>query len=140
GAFAGTFGGESLDATALLLAELRFIPADDARFIATVEAIGRALRHGDLLYRYRQADDFGVPVTTFTVCAFWYANALAAIGRMAEARELFASLLARRNHVGLLSEDIGLDGQQWGNFPQTYSMVGIIISALRLSRSWEDVV
>jgi GH15 family glucan-1,4-alpha-glucosidase len=98
-------------------------------------------RNGDLLFRYRHADDFGVPTTTFTVCAFWYVNALAAVGRMEEARELFGKLLSRRNPVGLLSEDIDpVTGELWGNFPQTYSMVGIIVSALRLSRQWEEVV
>jgi len=141
GSFVATFGGETLDSTTLLLAELRFLPASDERFIGTVNAIGKQLRCGELLFRYRNADDFGVPTTTFTVCAFWYVNALAAVGRMEEARELFAKLLARRNAVGLLSEDIDpVTGELWGNFPQSYSMVGIIISALRLSRQWEDVV
>jgi len=141
GSFVATFGGNTLDATLLLLAELRFVPASDQRFIGTVDAIGAQLRCGDLLFRYREADDFGVPTTTFTVCAFWHVNALAAIGRMQEARELFAKLLDRRNAVGLLSEDIDpKTGELWGNFPQSYSMVGIIISALRLSRAWEEVV
>ena len=141
GSFVATFGGDTLDATSLLLAEMRFLPASDERFIGTVTAIGKHLRCGDLLFRYRNADDFGVPTTTFTVCAFWYVNALAAVGRIEEARELFARLLSRRNPVGLLSEDIDpVTGELWGNFPQTYSMVGIIISALRLSRRWEDVV
>ncbi|MEJ0005194.1 MAG: glycoside hydrolase family 15 protein [Steroidobacteraceae bacterium] len=141
GSFVATFGGNTLDATSLLLAELRFVPASDQRFIGTVDAIGEQLRCGDLLFRYRQADDFGVPSTTFTVCAFWHVNALAAIGRMVEARDLFVKLLARRNAVGLLSEDIDPEtGELWGNFPQSYSMVGIIVSALRLSRAWEEVV
>ena len=141
GAFVATFGGATLDATSLLFAEMGFVPATDARFIGTVNAIGQQLRCGDLLFRYRNADDFGIPTTTFTVCAFWYVNALAAVDRMDEARELFGRLLGRRNSVGLLSEDIDpVTGELWGNFPQTYSMVGIIISALRLSRQWEEVV
>jgi GH15 family glucan-1,4-alpha-glucosidase len=140
-AFVATFGGEVLDATALLFAELGFVTAEDERFIGTVNAISEHLRCGDLLFRYRDADDFGVPTTTFTVCAFWYVNALAAVGRKDEAREIFAKLLSRRNPLGLLSEDIDpVTGELWGNFPQTYSMVGIIISALRLSRHWEDVL
>jgi len=141
GSFVATFGGDSLDATALLFAEMRFLPASDPRFISTVNAIGKHLRCGELLFRYRRPDDFGVPTTTFTVCAFWYVNALAAVGRLGEARELFAKLLKRRNTVGLLSEDIDpVTGELWGNFPQSYSMVGIIVSALRLSRPWEDVI
>ncbi|HEV2702605.1 MAG TPA: glycoside hydrolase family 15 protein [Steroidobacteraceae bacterium] len=140
-AFVATFGGDVLDATSLLFAELGFVAADDEHFVATVNAISKHLRCGDLLFRYRQADDFGVPTTTFTVCAFWFVNALAAIGRKDEARELFGKLLARRNALGLLSEDIDpVSGELWGNYPQTYSMVGIIISALRLSRPWEEVV
>jgi GH15 family glucan-1,4-alpha-glucosidase len=141
GSFVSTLGGDLLDATSLLIAELRFLPASDERFVATVAAIGKHLRSDDLLFRYRRADDFGVPTTAFTVCAFWYVNALAAVGRIDEARELFGKLLARRNPVGLLSEDIDpVTGELWGNFPQTYSMVGIIVSALRLSRHWEEVV
>jgi GH15 family glucan-1,4-alpha-glucosidase len=141
GSFVSTLGGDMLDATCLLIAELRFLPATDERFVGTVNAIGKHLRVGDLLFRYRHADDFGVPTTTFTVCAFWYVNALAAVGRIDEARELFGKLLSRRNSVGLLSEDIDpVTGELWGNFPQTYSMVGIIVSALRLSRQWEEVV
>jgi GH15 family glucan-1,4-alpha-glucosidase len=75
------------------------------------------------------------------VCTFWYINALAAIGRRQEARELFEDLLSRRNSLGLLSEDIDpRSGELWGNFPQTYSMVGIVDCALRLSRSWEEAL
>jgi GH15 family glucan-1,4-alpha-glucosidase len=91
--------------------------------------------------RYREPDDFGEPDTAFTVCTFWYINALAAIGRREEARELFEHVLTRRNSMGLLSEDIDpRTGELWGNFPQTYSMVGIVDCALRLSRSWEEAL
>jgi pentatricopeptide repeat protein len=80
-------------------------------------------------------------VTAFTICAFWYLNALAVAGRVDEARDLFQRLLERRTPLGLLSEDIDpATGELWGNFPQTYSMVGIINSAVRLSRPWEDVL
>jgi GH15 family glucan-1,4-alpha-glucosidase len=134
-------GTADLDASLLLLPDLGIIDGTDPRFIATVDTIGRELREGDLMFRYRHADDFGRPETAFTVCAFWHVNALAATGRIAEARAQFEQLLARRNHVGLLSEDIHPGtGQQWGNFPQTYSMVGIINCALRLSRSWDSAL
>lgn len=139
GHFTDTLGGHRLDASLLLLNDIGLIASEDPRFIATVEAIGRELRHGDSLYRYVAADDFGEPETSFTVCTFWYIDALAAIGRSEEARELFERLLARRNHVGLLSEDLAFgDGEAWGNFPQTYSHVGLIIAATRLSRSWQE--
>jgi GH15 family glucan-1,4-alpha-glucosidase len=140
-AFTGAFGHPALDASVLLLAELGFIPADDPRFVATVEAIERDLKEGVLLMRYREPDDFGAPDTAFTVCTFWYINALASIGRRDEARELFAHLLKQRNSMGLLSEDIDpMTGELWGNFPQTYSMVGIVDCALRLSKSWEEAL
>ena len=130
-----------LDASALLLADLGFVRADDPRFVATVATIGRTLRRGSTLLRYDEEDDFGLPATAFNVCTFWYADALAAVGRRDEARALFEDMLARRNPLGLLSEDIDpATGEHWGNFPQTYSLVGLINTAIRLSRRWEDVV
>ena len=139
GHFVDTFGGHRLDASLLLLADFGFIDAKDPRFIGTVEAIGRELKRGHGLFRYIAADDFGVPETSFTICTFWYIDALASIGRMDEARAMFESMLARRNPLGLLSEDLAFeDGEAWGNFPQTYSHVGLIIAAMRLSRSWQE--
>jgi GH15 family glucan-1,4-alpha-glucosidase len=140
-AFTSAFGNRDLDATTLLLPELGLIPATDPRFLKTLERIGQELCSGDLVFRYKHADDFGAPENAFTICAFWYVNALAAAGRLEEARERFSRLLERRNPLGLLSEDIApATGELWGNFPQTYSMVGVIGSALRLSRSWEEIV
>jgi GH15 family glucan-1,4-alpha-glucosidase len=130
-----------LDASALLLADLGFVRADDPRFVATVDTIGRTLRRGSTLLRYDEPDDFGVPATAFNVCTFWYADALAAVGRKEEGRDLFEAMLAKRNPLGLLSEDIDpATNEHWGNYPQTYSMVGLINTAVRLSRRWEDVV
>ena len=141
GHFVDAFGGGGLDASLLLLADLGFVADDDPRYIATVDAIGRALRRGGHMLRYVVADDFGLPETSFTICNFWYVEALARIGRVDEARTLFEQLLARRNPLGLLSEDVHPDsGELWGNFPQTYSMVGLINAAMRLSRSWESLL
>jgi GH15 family glucan-1,4-alpha-glucosidase len=141
GWFVDAFDSERLDASLLLLADLHFVDARDARYVATVEAIGRELRRGDYVYRYATADDFGMPETSFTICSFWYVEALAAIGRADEARALFEQLLARRNPLGLLSEDVHPEtGELWGNFPQTYSLVGLINAASRLSRSWESLL
>jgi GH15 family glucan-1,4-alpha-glucosidase len=98
------------------------------------------MRKGHLL-RYAAPDDFGAPSVAFTICTFWYVDALAAIGRRDEARKIFEELLARRNHVGLLSEDVDpATGELWGNFPQTYSMVGTINAAVRLSAPWDTVI
>jgi GH15 family glucan-1,4-alpha-glucosidase len=139
GRFSASFESDYLDASLLLLADIGFLAPDDPRYVATVEAIGRELRRGDALFRYVAPDDFGEPETSFTICTFWYIDALAAIGRRDEARAMFERLLARRNHLGLLSEDLAFDdGEAWGNFPQTYSHVGLIIAAMRLSRSWQE--
>jgi GH15 family glucan-1,4-alpha-glucosidase len=141
GYFVDAFGSDRLDASLLLLADLGFVSPQDPRYIATVDAIGRVLRQGDHLYRYIVPDDFGTPETSFTICSFWYVDALAATGRLSEARALFEQLLARRNTLGLLSEDVHPQtGELWGNFPQTYSLVGLINAASRLSRSWESLL
>ncbi|CAA7626438.1 glycoside hydrolase family 15 protein [Magnetospirillum sp. UT-4] len=139
GSFVSTFGGAEMDATLLLLHEVDFLAADDPRFAATVDAVARTLKVGDFLFRYVAEDDFGTPRTAFVICVFWYIDALAALGRRDEARVLFETVLAKRNTLGLLSEDIDhRSGELWGNFPQTYSMVGLINCAMRLSRHWEE--
>ncbi len=140
GHFVDTFDGSGLDASLLLIAELGFVDPSDLRYVTTVEAIGRDLARGHHVFRYIAPDDFGTPETGFTICSFWYVDALAAIGRVDEARRLFEQLLEQRNALGLLSEDIAPEsGELWGNFPQTYSMVGLVNSAMRLSRSWESL-
>ena len=101
-------------------------------------AIERDLKHGEYIFRYRVADDFGEPENAFVVCTFWYIYALAALGRTEEARALFEHMLGQRNRHGLLAEHIDpVSGEQWGNFPQTYSMVGLINAAMRLSVRWD---
>jgi GH15 family glucan-1,4-alpha-glucosidase len=140
-AFAESFGGKDLDASVLLMAEVGFIDPKDPRFVSTVEALEANLCDGPYMRRYEAPDEFGKPETAFNVCSFWRIDALARIGRTAQAREIFESLLAHRNHVGLLSEDLKPDtGELWGNFPQTYSLVGIINGAVRLSQPWDVMV
>ncbi len=141
GHFVDAYEGKNLDASLLLLANIGFIDAKDPRFVATVDAIGEKLGHGDYLFRYVAPDDFGTPETSFSVCTFWYIEALAATGRKNRARILFENMLKQRNALGLLSEDIAPgNGEAWGNFPQTYSMVGLIHAAMRLSRQWEEAM
>ncbi len=141
GAFVESTANGALDASMLTLCDLGFVSAQDPRFVSTVEAIGRELKRGPYLFRYAAADDFGVPENAFNICTFWYIGALASLGRVEEARELFENMLTRCNPLGLLSEDLDPNsGELWGNFPQTYSMVGIINGAMRLSRSWEDAL
>jgi GH15 family glucan-1,4-alpha-glucosidase len=137
--FVDSFDGDHLDASMLLVNELGFLPADDPKFLGTIAAVERELLQDGHVFRYRAADDFGEPENAFNICTFWYINALAACGRKDEARSLFENMLASRNRLGLLSEDLDPhSGELWGNFPQTYSMVGIINGALRLSESWES--
>ncbi|MDX1581738.1 MAG: glycoside hydrolase family 15 protein, partial [Alphaproteobacteria bacterium] len=119
---AAAFGGSDLDASLLLMGELGFLPYDDPRFIGTVEAIEKELRRGSHMFRYAAEDDFGRPETAFNVCTFWFIDALAGIGRLDEAREMFEGMLASRTKLGLLSEDLNPETHElWGNFPQTYS-------------------
>ena len=130
-----------MDASVLLMSEVGLVSPDDPRWRKTLAAVRGELKSGKHLFRYRAADDFGAPTMAFTACTFWYLDALARAGEHAEARELFDDLIARRNHLGLLSEDIDpATGELWGNFPQTYSMVGVINGAIRLSRRWETVL
>jgi len=116
-----------------------FLRGDDPRALRMVDAIATQLRlPGGLLRRYDVADDFGVPEAAFTVCSFWLAEALAMVGRRQEGRELFEPILKGHNGLGLFAEDILVaDGTQAGNFPQTYSHVGLINAAFRLSRDWD---
>jgi GH15 family glucan-1,4-alpha-glucosidase len=140
-AFVESFGGEHLDASVLLMGEVGFLEGKDPRFISTVEQIETVLGRGPFMMRYEAADDFGMPETAFNVCAFWRLDCLARIGKREQAREIFQSLLNARNHLGLMSEDTHpVTGTAWGNFPQTYSMVGIVNGATRLSKPWEAFV
>jgi GH15 family glucan-1,4-alpha-glucosidase len=140
-AYVGVFGGEALDASVLLMGEVAMIAPDDPRWRQTLAAIGRELKEGNHLFRYRVHDDFGLPTMAFTACTFWYIDVLARAGESGEARELFEALIAARNPLGMLSEDIDpASGELWGNFPQTYSMVGIINGATRLSRRWDSAL
>jgi GH15 family glucan-1,4-alpha-glucosidase len=138
-AFTGAFGSEDLDASVLLLPELGVLDADDPRFVSTVGAVEQELLRGKHVLRYAAPDDFGIPEGAFLICRFWLIDAWWSLGRKQEARDLFVDALTHRNRYGLLAEHIHLQtGELWGNFPQTYSMAGLILTAMRLSRSWED--
>lgn len=140
-AFAESFGGRDLDASVLLMVEVGFIDPMDPRFVATLKALEEHLCDGPYMRRYEAADDFGKPETAFNICTFWRIDALARTGRKAEARAIFETMLAARNPLGMLSEDThATTGEMWGNYPQTYSMVGIINAAVRLSAPWDSVI
>ena len=138
--FAESFGGRDVEAGLLLIGEVGFLPPQDPRYIGTVAAVERRLKHGDFLYRYHAADDFGAPETAFNICTFWYIDALIRLERKDEARQLFERWLGHRNHLGLLSEDLHPGtGELWGNYPQTYSLVGMINCAVMLSKPWTSI-
>jgi GH15 family glucan-1,4-alpha-glucosidase len=139
GALTQVAGERQLDAANLLAVHLGFFEPDDPRAASHVDAIRDALSvNGGLLRRYSTRDDFGEMEAAFTVCSFWLVEALTIIGRKDEARELFERLLSLHNGLGLYSEDILPESlEQSGNFPQTYSHVGLINAAFRLSRRWD---
>jgi GH15 family glucan-1,4-alpha-glucosidase len=139
GAFTAGFGIDDLDASVLLLPEIGLLETRDPRFLRTVEAIERELLRDNHVMRYAIEDDFGLPETAFLACRFWLIDVLWDLGRCEQARDMFNDALKYRNRYGLLTEDVHpLTGELWGNFPQTYSMAGLILTASRLSRSWED--
>lgn len=135
-----TFAGDDLDASVIQLLDLRFLSPDDPRFVSSLAAIEAGLRRGSHMLRYATEDDFGLPETAFNVCTFWLIEALHLTGRTAEARALYEEMLTRRTAAGLLSEDIDpVTGELWGNYPQTYSLVGLINCAVLLSKPWSSV-
>jgi GH15 family glucan-1,4-alpha-glucosidase len=138
GALTQVAGEQQLDAANLLAVHLGFFGPDDPRASSHVDAIRDSLALDGALLRRYTTDDFGAQEAAFTVCAFWLVEALTLLGRTDEARELFERLLQLHNGLGLYSEDILPDTlEQSGNFPQTYSHVGLINAAFRLSRRWD---
>jgi GH15 family glucan-1,4-alpha-glucosidase len=139
GTFTTAVGVDDLDASVLLLPELGLIDAVDSRFVRTVDAIERELVRGKHVMRYVSKDDFGLPESAFLICRFWLIDSWWKLGRREEAIDMFNDALRYRNRYGLLAEDVHLKTSEvCGNFPQTYSMAGLILTAMRLSRSWED--
>ena len=135
-----TFSGDDLDASLIQLLDLRFLAPDDPRFIGTLTAVEAGLRRGSTMLRYDTEDDFGLPETAFNVCTFWLIEALHLTGRTADARALFEEMLGKCTAAGLLSEDIDPGtGELWGNYPQTYSLVGMINCAALLSKPWASI-
>ncbi|MBF6640289.1 glycoside hydrolase family 15 protein [Flavobacterium sp. J49] len=133
-AFTQSYGSFDLDASVLLMEMYGIVTADDPKYISTVRAIGRELNNDGLLYRYKNKDDFGLPSSSFTICTFWYINSLYKIGDCKEAEKQFEKLLSYSNHLGLFSEDIDFETKRLlGNFPQAYSHLALIETAINLS-------
>lgn len=128
-------GSENLDASLLQLITMKYLDPHSEKAQKHLEKLEEQLMTDEgLFYRYKHEDDFGEPESTFLVCAFWYVDALACVGRLKDAQRTFDHLYSFSNHLGLLSEDIDpKDGSQWGNFPQTYSHMGLVNSAFRIA-------
>lgn len=134
GSFVQAYGTRNLDAASLLMEEVGLIRAEDPRYISTVLKIRDELYKDGFMFRYINEDDFGVPSNSFVLCNFWLINSLYKIGRKEEAVEVFENIVSCVNHVGLLSEHIDTQTRELlGNFPQAYSHLGLIQSALLLN-------
>lgn len=139
GCYTQAIGTPNLDASTLKLITMNYLPHNDPRAKTHIEQLEKELlaEHG-LFYRYKHYDDFGMPETTFLVCAFWYVDALACVGRVEDAIKNLDQIMTFSNSLGIFSEDVALDGSQWGNFPQTYSHVGLINSAFRIAKKLDQ--
>jgi alpha,alpha-trehalase len=138
GSFSQTYCNTEVDASLLLMEVYGFISSDDPRYKKTVDKIMKELMYEGLLYRYRNMDDFGTPTSAFTICTFWMVRALFVTGRKEDAMKLFDELISYSNHLGLFSEDLDFATKsQLGNFPQAYSHLALINTALLFAEEVE---
>ena len=138
GFFTQALDGEHPDASNLLLATIGIVDARDPRFVATVDQYAANLTAGGFMQRYKNPDDFGDTTSAFTICSFWWAEALALMGRIDDAIVLFERLIGHANPVGLFSEDIEpATGGLLGNFPQAYTHVGLVHAAMTIGELLE---
>ncbi|APR76650.1 Glucoamylase [Minicystis rosea] len=138
GYFTQALDGRHPDAANLLLPTLGILDGRDPRFIATLDAYREHLVQSGLMLRYRNDDDFGETTSAFTICSFWWAEALALAGRLEEAVHVFDRVLAYQNPLGLFSEDIDpATGALLGNFPQAYTHVGLVHAAVTIGELLE---
>jgi GH15 family glucan-1,4-alpha-glucosidase len=136
--FTQALDGHNPDASNLLLPSIGLLDARDPRFIATLDAYDKRLAHNGLLLRYVNDDDFGETTSAFTLCSFWWAEALALAGRLDDAVAVFERIMKYANPMGLFSEDIDPStGALLGNFPQAYTHVGLIHAAMTISELLE---
>jgi len=137
-AFIQHVGATTLDAAALLMPLVRFVSPTDPRWISTLQAIERELVSDSLVYRYRLAGGFSDGLTgeegTFSMCSFWYVECLSGMGDLHKARFFFEKMLGYANHLGLYGEELGLQAQHLGNFPQAFTHLALISAAFDLDR------
>ena len=137
GAFVQHYDADVLDASLLLMPLVKFIAPTDPRWLPTLEAISSELVSDSLVYRYdpeASPDGLRGEEGTFSMCTFWYVEALARAGRVDEARVVFEKMLTYANHLGLYAEQIGRTGEQLGNFPQAFTHLALISAAINLDR------
>lgn len=136
GVYTQAIGTSNLDASLLQLVTMNYLDPNSERAKRHIQVLEANLRTPEgLFFRYKHEDDFGTPESTFLICAYWYIEALAQVGRVEEAIAVFEQLYSYSNHLGLLSEDVeASNGSQWGNFPQAYSHVGLVNAAFAISR------
>jgi GH15 family glucan-1,4-alpha-glucosidase len=136
-AFVQHYDTDVLDASILLMPLVKFIAPTDRRWLSTLDAISAELVSDSLVYRYdRSASPDGLrgDEGTFSLCTFWYVEALARAGRLDQARIVFEKMLTYANHLGLYAEEIGPTGEQLGNFPQAFTHLALISAAINLDR------
>jgi GH15 family glucan-1,4-alpha-glucosidase len=136
-AFVQHYDTDVLDASLLLMPLVKFIAPTDPRWLSTLEAIGEELVSDSLVYRYNveaSPDGLRGAEGTFSICTFWYVEALARAGRLDQARLVFEKMLTYANHLGLYAEEIGPTGEQLGNFPQAFTHLALISAAVNLDR------
>jgi len=135
GVYMQAMGSHHLDASTLKLITMNYLDPTTIKGREHLKELEKLLKtEQGLFYRYVHQDDFGKPEATFLVCAFWYVDALACVGRVDDAIKTLDGILPYANHLGVFSEDVDLDGSQWGNYPQTYSHVGLINAVFRISK------
>lgn len=136
GVYTQAIGQPNLDAACLQLITMGYLDPNSEKAHSHLREMEKDLKTKEgLFYRYKHADDFGEPETTFLICAYWYVEALAMVGRVQDAIKEFENLLQYQNHLGLLSEDVDAKtSSQWGNFPQAYSHVGQLNAAFKITK------
>jgi GH15 family glucan-1,4-alpha-glucosidase len=137
--FVRAYGSKQLDAANLLLPQLRFIPADDPKMLATIDAtLKKLLTSKGFVYRYLAEDGLPGKEGAFLICSFWLINCLTMAGRLDEAERLMNTLVSYSNHLGLFSEEIEPEtGNMLGNFPQAFTHMGFITAAVNLNHALE---
>jgi GH15 family glucan-1,4-alpha-glucosidase len=138
GAFVQHYDDDVLDASLLMMPLVKFIAPTDPLWLSTLDGIGDTLVSDSLVYRYdveASPDGLAGEEGTFSICSFWYVEALARAGRLEEARLAYEKMLTYANHVGLYSEEIGPTGEQLGNFPQAFTHLALISAAFNLDRA-----